>query len=295
LPQQYTWNGTILPLQEIDITLTSLNSLSAMSFAALSGTYIFEAKILTVNGVADEDNTNNTFKSSFVVAPTWPTQIIVSMKTNNQNENGSTAVGNSETSWEITDLYGNVYASRNDAQTSTQYNDTVNFAVTGTYKLTITDGSCDGLHWWYYAAAQIAITNGSLFVKKKTGTTVSNIPMNGYSYTGNYNHDFGCTFTQYFTTIGNLATGVSETNLIPANITVYPNPAVNSLQITVDGFENYAGKIQIFDALGQIVFCESTNSNDFEINTSEIKAGIYNVVYTSANNKSLVKKLAILK
>jgi len=292
---EFTWNGNLLSLKETDITLASLNTLSSMSFASASGVFVFEAKIVAVNGATDEDATNNSFKSSFIVAPTWPTQIIVSMKTNNQNINGSTSAGQSETTWKITDLDGNIYAERSNAQTGTLYNDTVNFATTGTYKFTINDGSCDGLRWWYYAAAGINITTGYLNVKKKVGGSVTNIPMNGYSYSGTYSHDFGCTYNQFFTTIGDAATGISNIEIPNLKFEIYPNPAINKLTLVLDSYDNTAGQIKIIDALGQIVISDILNSQEFEINTSSLKAGIYSVIYSDSNKNSANKKLVILK
>jgi len=292
---QYTWTGNLASLETTDITLPSLLTLSNMSLAGASGLFQFDVSILTVNGAADGNATNNSFKSTFLAAPTWPSKIIIAMKTNNQKNDGSTGTGISETSWKITDMDGNIFAERSNASTTTQYNDTVAFAITGTYKLTITDGSCDGLRWWYYAAAGSNITTGTFIVKKGIAP-ISNLPMNGFTYSGSYSADFGCTYSQYFTTTS-IPTSLED---LAANqiqtIEAYPNPVQDNLTINVYDTKNINGTIQILNTLGQVVFTDKIITQQFDINTSSFDAGVYSIVYKeNATQKLMQKKFVVIK
>ena len=144
---QYTWNGNLLHDSDTFITLGTLNTLANMSRAGMNGVYTFNVKITSVNGSIDEDTTNNKLSSTFVVAPMWPSSFLVTMRTNDQGVSGLN-VNPSETTWQITDLNGNVLAKRDSSNINNVYKDTVSLPNNGFYRLTISDGSCDGLQWW---------------------------------------------------------------------------------------------------------------------------------------------------
>ena len=289
----YTWNGNLTPLSETNITLGALNTLTNMSLDLIAnGLYQFEIKIISTNGIVDEDATNNFFKTQFIVAPKWPSTVVVAMKTNNEGING-VGSGNSETSWEITDLVGNVVAARNNSGLDAQYKDTVAFTTPGFYKLTIADLGCDGLHWWVWDANPgYGITAGN-FTVRNLGSS-SNIPMSGYSYTGTYRHDFGCSFTHFFTT-GDNATSLYESENKLMSLVAYPNPAQNNLNIQVNGLNDVKGKIIIADALGRTVLEKNIASNKIQLNVNELKSGIYNVSYTDFNFTTIQTRVVIDK
>ena len=173
---QYTWTGSITPLTTQEITLPELHSITQMSMDSISGQYQFIAYMSSVNGAADNDATNDSLHSTFIVAPSWPSTFVVAMKTNNEGTNSI-----SETKWTVTDVAGNIVASRLNANISQQYYDTVATPAPGYYKLTVTDGSCDGLHWWVFDQnPNIGITAGNIYVKRANSTT--KIPLHGNTY-----------------------------------------------------------------------------------------------------------------
>ena len=63
----YTWNGTLQPLQEYDVVLPEPWDLRVVSGDAAN--HNFMAQILQVNGQTDEDTTNNLMTTVFKPAP----------------------------------------------------------------------------------------------------------------------------------------------------------------------------------------------------------------------------------
>jgi hypothetical protein len=280
----YTWSGSLASLQEMDIKLPGTTSMETISGS--TGLYTFDAKISQVNGAADLDSTNNVISSSFATAPLWPLSFKINMTTNNESiATGSTT---SETSWVIYDMANNIVAQRTGALISKAYSDTVTLGA-GCYKLVIFDSSCNGLYWW---ANPTGTTAGSLMVKQLNGT---NIAMRGYSYSGTYRHDFGCGFTQYFYT--NFPTSILDINENNAEITVYPNPASDVINIDFEGMPLVDGTISIIDVLGREMIHSVCNSQHSELNTSSLSNGIYTVRFKSNEGQQhvLTSRIVIAK
>ncbi|HKC67720.1 MAG TPA: peptide-N-glycosidase F-related protein [Bacteroidia bacterium] len=292
---QYTWNGTLLSQQDTNITLAPLNSLTNMSLSGSNGIYLFNAKIISVNGAADEDSTNNSFQSQFVAAPTWPTALIITLNTNSEGINFVGSGDQSETTWQITDLNNNVIASRVVDSTNMNYVDTVILPNLGYYNLSINDAGCDGLHWWVWDQnPSYGITAGSLTVQNFS--TGASIPMKGYSYSGTFHDDFGCNFSQYFTT-GGAITGIhnpAPKNIVPA-LTAYPNPAQNNITVTLTNVEPAKGQFEIIDGQGRVVLQQKAAGLSNTINVSSLSNGIYTVLYTDAKVPKIQTRLFIVK
>lgn len=97
--------------------------------------------------------------------------------------------------------------------------------------------------------------------------------------------------------VGMVTTNI-EQEILNANFNVYPNPATD--QITVEypsGFKKY--KLQLFDALGQLVIDEEVNSDGIykgvlthKMNVSTLTKGIY-IVNIQTENGSSFKRLTI--
>lgn len=286
----YDWTGTLASLDETDITLPSITGLNYL--VGTTGIYTFKAEIQQVNGAADMDATNNILTSQFVAAPKWPSAFKVVMRTNN----AATTTGGSvsETDWRIYDMTGTVVASRVNNDLSKLYTDTVRLAP-GCYKLEITDGSCDGLNFWYHGAAGTGVTSGYLFVRKLT-TATTNIPMNGYTYSGTFANDFGCKFTQYFYS-SDWNVGITEVNGDAASLEVYPNPAQNELNVEVAGWTGKKATIQLIDALGRVVLTQECTSQSCKINTSSLSNGAYTLQFVDGelSGSKLISRFVIAK
>ena len=270
----YAWTGTLAPLTETDITLPVLSALN--NTAGIAGTFTFVANIATVNGAADNDATNNTLTSQYVNAPLWPTKFKIVFATNNETATGSSTL--SETNWQIFDMAGTLVASRTNANISTVYTDTVLLGI-GCYKLVITDGGCNGLHWW---ANPSTVTSGGLTVRKLTNAQIT---MNGYNYSGTYANDFGCSFTQFFKAC-DWPAGIDELTENTTSLNVFPNPAQNSITVDIAGIANVNGMLRIIDALGREVLTEHCNAAQYQLNTSKLNNGVYTVQYIDNSNSA---------
>ena len=289
----YIWTGTLPSLKDTIITLPPLNTLTRLSQNGSSGIFTFVAQITAVNNIADEDATNNIYSSTFVVAPTWPTSFVVAIKTNNEGVTGL-GVNPSETSWQITDMNNNVVASRTNANISTTYKDTITLPNPGFYHLTINDLGCDGLHWWYWAAAGVSVTSGSFAVLKLV--TAAAIPMNGYSYSTTYNNDFGCSFSQYFTT-GGLASGIHNLgsgNKGPA-LLAFPNPTADQVSIAITGVAFANGQFQVLDALGRPVLQQTASGTENVLNLNGLPNGLYTITYRDEQVQQIQTRIVVSK
>jgi len=288
----YNWTGSLAPLAVTQITLPELAAIKNMSINAASGTYQFNSQILTVNGSADNDATDDTLRSYFSVAPLWPNTFVVYMKTNSE---GVTNVGQnpSETSWQITDVNNNVVASRTNANVSTTYFDTVSLPQTGFYKLTVNDAGCDGLHWWVWdQTPSSGVTAGNFAIRDYiTGAT---FPLHGNTYSGTYHDDFGCGFVQSFSTIGYPA-GVQPVNVAAPTLLAYPSPANNILHVDLHGAGTVNGTVQICDAIGQVVLRQEVHSASNQLSVSALSSGIYHISYISNTGLRITNRITIAK
>ena len=289
---QYTWTGTLASLKDTNLTLAPLNTLTHMSLSGFNGVSTFFVKIVSVNGTIDQDTTNNHLQSSFIVAPSWPNNFIVNLKTNNEGANGNLNQNPSGTTWTITDMNDNILYSELNTSYYTTYKDTITLPSKGFYKLTLTDAACDGLQWWANTQYWPGFKAGSFKITQYNGTTAIN--MNGYNYTGTWNNDFGCGFTQYFTTYTYTA-GIHDITKSTPNIIAFPNPANDYLKILLSGIENINGQFEIVDAMGKVVLTHKVATAENKINITGLRNGIYTLIYRGADVSQVQTRIVIAK
>ncbi|MCW3125316.1 MAG: hypothetical protein JWO03_974, partial [Bacteroidetes bacterium] len=220
---QYIWTGSLAPSADTMITLPAISALTNLSLESAPGLYSFEANIVQVNGTADDDVSNNTLTSSFAITPQWPAQFAVNMLTSSidvTGDIGSSSPNLSDASWQITDANDAVVASRSGAVVKTSYKDTIDLIPGGFYKLSVSTSQCVGLHWWPLDG-QTGYVLGTFVVRDFNNSV--NIPVSGNVYAGIYHDDFGCGFTQYFTTLGECQTTTPVITRI--GDTLYASPA----------------------------------------------------------------------
>ena len=58
-------------------------------------------------------------------------------------------------------------------------------------------------------------------------------------------------------------------------ITVYPNPTANIVRVNFKNEKNSNINIKVFDLLGKVIKDESLTNNNFEINLSNQKTGVF--------------------
>lgn len=201
---QFIWTGNIPAFSNVTITMPALQAITNLSLNGVTGSQQFMARILQVNGIQDNDSSNDVLTSTFNIAPTWPSQFAINLTTSCLAVNAQPILsdwgsGASDASWDIIDANGAVVASHSNLSISTTYKDTVNLTGEGFYALRVSTVACSGLHWWPLDG-QSGYRAGSLVVRDFNNGV--NLPLNGNVYSGTYHDDFGCGFTQYFTTSG---------------------------------------------------------------------------------------------
>lgn len=283
--RSYTWNGSLAPLADTIINLPALSELTNMSIAGVSGTHQFNVQIDGVNGTTDEDSTNNKLTSDFTISPVWPGDVILTLKTSNITANFT--IGNPHQAWTITDMNGNVVASRDNTAAGTNYIDTVALPAAGFYKLTLTSGNGMGLHWWPFDG-DTQVKAGSFTVKNMSGT---NIPMKNYAYSGQAHDDWGAAYSQYFTAAEAGHTGVNDV-MFENSVRIYPNPAKDFINIDFSGKATSTVSIELVNVLGQKVYQSTTNNRHIQINTQSFAGGIYTLLIN--NGKKLIKTQKIV-
>jgi len=285
----YTWTGTLSTFEETDVTLPPLSQLNNIA-GDTTIDFKFTAKIISVNNSPDADPTNNSMTSYFMAAPLWPSSFKVLFYTNNEAITANPAI--CETSWLIYDMNNNIVAQRTNADISKLYTDTIKLG-TGYYRLQIYDSSCDGLQWWVNAASGNGITAGYINVENLKRVL---IPMKGYNYSGSYNNDFGCGFTQYFYTI-DTSEGVSNISESSLAIEAYPNPAQNMVNVNITGLQQVSGRLQVIDALGRVVSEMACNDAHQQINVGDLVSGVYTILFINndGTGNRLTTRLLIAK
>jgi hypothetical protein len=278
---QSIWVGSLAPKSEVDIVLAELPNLNTV--AGTAGTFTFQAKIVTVNGVADADATNDLMRSDFVSSPAWPNKLVILLKANNEaaTPGGTT----SETKWELLDWNNNVFASRTTAALDGFYRDTIALPA-GCFKLVVTDGGCNGLQWW---ANPSGTTAGYVKVRNMTN---ANLALNGYP-TGTYDSDFGCGFTQQFYV--KTPNAIVDLAKIGASIEVYPNPAQDIVNIDISGIQHVSGTIQVIDAMGRVVSASKCSGTHHQVNIQQLSNGVYTVLFVDENGSKLQTRLLVTK
>ncbi|MEZ5015974.1 MAG: peptide-N-glycosidase F-related protein [Flavipsychrobacter sp.] len=264
-PETYTWNGSLTSLKTAEIELAKFAALNTVT-----GTNTFNVEVIEVNGKADDDATNNKLSSEFEGVPIWDNTVTISMRTN-----ANTVGGVSETSWRLYDIDNNVVQERINNQANTTYNDTLKIGPGG-YKLVVTDLGCNGLSWW----ANPNGGTGSFALRKAPG--IVPVALKGY-----FGGDFGCGFTQYF--YYKFPTAVKNINEQLASFKVFPNPAANSVNVTIEGLTTIDGTINIVDMLGRVVVSERTTTSQNTINIDRLTSGVYNVVYSTNTGDGTIK------
>jgi hypothetical protein len=73
-------------------------------------------------------------------------------------------------------------------------------------------------------------------------------------------------------------------------INLYPNPALNYITVSLpDGLQYENIDISILDQMNRPVLSKVFNTQSFEVNLSQLKPGLYNIVITSENFKTSKK------
>ncbi len=79
------------------------------------------------------------------------------------------------------------------------------------------------------------------------------------------------------------------------NITIYPNPAIDYINIKIidNNNSNCIKSLKVIDTNGRIINKQNVNQKTFVLNTSQYQAGVYFIELTINNNQKHIKKIVI--
>jgi len=259
--QTMQWTGLIDFLDTATVTLDPIDWTDWQS-----GSDKFIVTVSNPNGQADEYEYNNTLTSRFNLAPEYPNELVVELRTNKRGYHNN---------WEILDELGNVIVERDGFSNETIYRDTL-LLDDGCYTFKLYDSGDDGLSFW-------ANNHGSGYLRFRD--------MDNFIIY-NPDPDFGKFVYQDFT----VGLAVSTQDLIKTDfIDIYPNPASNRLNLSFALTSEQDIKIDMFDISGRKVYSDelpNVNNNMHSIDISAFVEGMYFCVISTETEK-ITRKIIV--
>lgn len=217
--ETFDWTGSLAFLEEEDIILPSTSGLWNTAIQNANNT--FEAKIISVNGGADEYVHNNSYTSTFEVADVVVPEFVLEIKTNSKAY---------ENKYRIEDADGNIIMERTSLSNNTIYNDTLNLTV-GCYRFVIEDSGENGINFWANSDGA-----GTMKIKKLSGSHIKN-----------FEGDFGASFIYEFSVTEDLS--VKNQTMYAPTFNVSPIPSSDVINVDIKG--NQEGTYKILNTQGQ--------------------------------------------
>lgn len=226
----YTWEGNLTAGQEMVIELPQENIGFYMTG---EDNKIFAVNIVAVNGAADENPDNNSFRSAFEYPEMFMQENLLTLRvqTNNRPEENAYTIKNSS---------GQVLLERDNMASSTIYLDEMDFPA-GCYSLEFEDTGGDGLSYWFWDQVDPSVGSGSLRILQH----FSGIDLTVKSF----EPEFGGTLSFDFV-IGEV-TGTEELETLRF-FSLYPNPASSEIILELQGYEGRGFHLEITDPTGRV-------------------------------------------
>lgn len=254
-PLNYTWTGNLPSNETAEILLPA----ETMTFWNTPlEEHIFEARILTVNGSADEQPDNDFGQSTFTPARVFDYDDPLEFQVN-------TNLVPSDNSYLIKDSEGNIVLERDNLMATTQYKDALDLPA-GCYTMELEDTGNDGLSFWFFPNNG----NGSVrFNRLINGTIALSIK--------SFNADFGGGVQFDFVMPELVGTEDLETYRL---LSVFPNPTFDELNIELHGFENEILTMELTDLTGRVLMAKTLNNQGINqhieaISLTDFAKGMY--------------------
>ena len=232
---------------------------------------IFEVRLLSVNGGADDNPDNDFMQTRFEVPEIFDVEetVVLKFKTNNRA---------SENFWTIKDETGTTVLSRSGMANNTIYEDEITLPD-GCYSLYVEDTGDDGLSYWYWDIVDPSVGSGYFRF---------HYVFNGFPITlETFESEFGGSVRFDFV-IGTL-TDTDEPVAEPRLFSVFPNPATDLLNIELQGYGADEFQIDLLDATGRTIRTETiipdlVDGFTHSLSLGDIPAGMYFVRVRHAAN-----------
>lgn len=261
----FTWNGN---LEFMESELVELPFSGPSDWMSYKSKKVFVATAHQPNGQQDENNLNNWYNSEIKMAPVFPANLILTVRTNNAA---------AETHWALTRLEDDSVIASGD-NLSNSSTSTFNLSLDpGCYLMHVQDRGKDGLAYPFNndGSGSIRFQNdgGSFFIK----------PLNS---------NFGTELKEYFT-VG-YGIGMEET-AVTSFLDVYPNPGNGRIFLDVLLNGSARVELQLFNTEGKKVWEASEQvQNEWKTSCdfSHLPKGFY-TLQMQAGKDHHTKKLVI--
>ncbi|MEA3505519.1 MAG: LamG-like jellyroll fold domain-containing protein [Bacteroidota bacterium] len=216
----YKWTGELLTNREETVELPVRSD----QFWLGDGKHVFTAKVVSPNGQEDQYADNDVYNSEFNIPDLINSPIILKMRMNKRPEDFALS---------IVDLKGNVVFSRDEFESETIYQDTLNLE-NGCYTLILTDDELTGLSYWAWGAQG----SGYLRMYNDEGDILKN-----------FEAEFGGELRYCFSK--GSALYIDKPNLDNI-LDIYPNPTKGLINIDINGISGSA-VLKVIDMMGKEV------------------------------------------
>ncbi|MDB5281059.1 MAG: hypothetical protein JWO06_134 [Bacteroidota bacterium] len=271
----YIWNGNLSPFQSEIITLP------AFDWNGLDTTdRVFIAEANWPNNVPDEYTYNNHLESAFNMVPQTDSVWYIFYKSNNAPW---------EDQYVIKDENGDTIDYKNSANANTIYRDTLHL-IPGSYAFDFFDfdsinwGGGDGLSWWFNQMRNTDSwyeTAGQLNLRKKNGVVYNNI---NPDFGNNVHYEFTVGYPLGYNDPKNPPpppihpSGIIEATVLTADLNVFPNPAMDILNVHLNLSKEASGNITLTDITGRLIRQYSFNNSSYQnitVPVKELARGMY--------------------
>lgn len=270
-PTNYTWTGSVSPLSQ-----SSMINLPVINFAPIA-TNTLEINVVSVNGSTDQNAANNLVSKTNI-----PMTTAIGNSNSMQMDFTQDQYG-SESTWKLYDEVLGTLLQQDGPWTNLSAAGTVLHTKTWTatpntcYKIVVTDSYGDGINSGYGVGG---------YILKSGGTPI---------YTSNGQYGIGETKMHKTSA----TTGIFAPAMNLSGVSVYPNPASNSTNLSIELSQNESVNVLVLNSIGQEVYSSKSNNfdagvNTITLNTENWAAGVYHINISTVKG-SVNQKLTVTK
>jgi DUF4097 and DUF4098 domain-containing protein YvlB len=108
-----------------------------------------------------------------------------------------------------------------------------------------------------------------------TSQSISVSPTVSTVYTVSTTYSAGCTDSRTFNVTVNVCTGLNETEFATNSVRIFPNPAKEQLNISLNNIALIGKNYSITNALGQVMATGVFNKQTMELTIQQFSSGLY--------------------
>tara|TARA_Y100000385_G_scaffold208671_1_gene216386 strand:- start:459 stop:1835 length:1377 start_codon:yes stop_codon:yes gene_type:complete len=267
---QMTWQINDGDIQTINfdgtLTQNETQTFTLDPIDLIEGSYVFNAVLVSVNGVIDQNTQNNTAATSFDIGASGnefiTQQVTLELYTDDYAE---------ETSWEFREIGGAVLysGSYNESDDNTIFIETFDVAPDNCYEFEIFDSYGDGICCEFGDGFyNLSSDNGDLIID---GGEFENLELTEIS----------------------IGEELSTSDAFLSSISLYPNPANSEITLSTEN-ANDISSYRVYNTLGQLLQSGTLHTNKEVISVSKYTIGVYFIVVKNTAN-SMESTLRFIK